>query len=550
MKWRRYIRSVQDNKVVVCDYVRKAVKRFTADERRKDIYFDERAAEAAITWIEQLVIGFETKEVKGMIVQTPVCLSLTDFQAFIVANIFGWKRKNGQRRFQYSYIEMAKGSGKTTLEAAIALLFLEISGKDGEVYSAATTRDQAKIAFRYAQSLARDSKHVRSKAMKLSIHIPENNSFFHPLSSDADSLEGKAPNFVIIDEFHAHQTDDVYNNLKSALVKKRGSHLSIITTAGFNRLSPCYRLRQTGIDILNGKISDDNTFVMIFTLDDGDDWEDESNWIKANPNLGVTFDIDVLRREYASIKTQGASQEVNFKTKNLNMWTDSSIVWITDRLWMKNAGAMSINELEGRDCYGGLDLASWIDLNAFVLLFPVDDKIALLPFFWIPESQQVNEKDKNDYRQWVRDGFILTTDGEVVNYNQVFNDIKEKVLKKYNLLSLSFDRKYANHGLVSMLINEGVVCNELPQLTSYLSPPTEEFERLVRNKEIIHFGNPVLRWMLSNVEIKRDTNNNIRVDKSMSKNKVDGISATINAVAEWMTFRNQEVGWGVTTISI
>lgn len=507
-----------------------AIDRFKADLKREDVFFDLKAAEVAINWINRLSVGGKK-------------FKLSPFQEFIVANIFGWKKLDGTRRFLYSYIEMAKGGGKTTLEAAIALLVLEICGSDGEVYSAATTRDQARICFRYAQSLARDSaQFVSSKVMKHSITVEETNSFFIPLAAEADSLEGRAPNLVIIDEFHAHTTDEVYNSLKSALLKKKNSHMSIITTAGFNKLSACYRLRNTVVDILEGKIFDDATFGLIFTLDADDDWNDSRNWFKANPNLGVTFPMDALEREYESIKIQGASQENNFKTKNLNMWTDASTVWITDECFKANTGQIDVS---GWRCWGGLDLASWIDLNAFVLLFENDGKMAFKCWFWIPEENLVNKKDKNDYRQWVSDGHILTTPGNVIDFRKMADDVVN-ICQEYKPESVGYDPKFANHGIIQRINEKGIECIEVAQRAMVLSPSVMEIEKLMLEGNLINFGNPVIRWMFGNVEIMRDTNDNMKVDKGRSKNKVDGVSALVNAFCLFTTQRienkDEEIG--------
>lgn len=543
-KFYEFIDQVETGQLLSCELVKQSVARFKNDLTREEIYFDEVSAANACAWIETLVRDKKYIEDGDKLIEEDVCLTLSPFQAFIVANIFGWKwRENGRRRFKYSYLEMAKGSGKTTLLAAMSLLALALCKRDGEVYSCATVKDQARIAFRFAASMANSTEHLDGfvKVLMHSITVPETNSFFQVMSSEDGVFEGKTPDWVNVDEYHIHKTDYLYNSIKSAMVKKFNNHMSVITTAGFDRGLPCYQLRENCCKILNGTLQDDSTFALIFTLDKEDDWHDQNLWIKSNPNLGITVQLRDLQTNYNLALTNGASEETNFKTKNLNIWTDAAEVWITEKVWNKNTHGIDENELLGLPCYGGLDLASGIDFNAFVLLFPNvrPDVHAAKLWLWKPANKIKENKEKKDYRDWVKKGLIDTTPGDTVEFGFITEKIKE-LAGQYDLQSISYDPYRSVHGVVQDLTNYGLQMHILAQTMRFLSYPTSKLEELVTKCQLEHFNNPVLSWMISQAEIIKDSKGNIMMTKKNQNKKVDGVSALINAIAEWETFKNDD----------
>jgi phage terminase large subunit-like protein len=486
---------------------------------------------------------------------------LTPWQSFVVYSLFGWKDKNGYRRFKYAYVEVAKKNGKTAFAALVAIFLLIMDGESAaEVYTFATKKDQARICFDDAK-LMLDHVRARSVYMHTNLVIGKSNVVWTaencklaPLSADSHTQDGIRTHGGICDEFHAHPDDAMFNNVKSSMVNRRQPLMLTITTAGFDKTKPCYRMRTSCVDILNGKIKNDIQFVVIYTADPGDKESDPKTWAKANPSLGVPGCVTLknLTEEYNDALTKGASQIVNFMTKNLNQWSDSSSVWITDKKWMKNSFGITLDDLKGQVCYGGLDIASGIDLNAFVLLFPnIKGKVCILPFFWLPADNAVENPDKNDYRDWINSGFIRTTPGNVIEPDVMVDDILN-ICNDYAVQSIGFDRKLAMHGIVQDLLRAGLECHELVQIITFLSEPTKEFERLVTKADIEHFKNPVLRWMMGNVTLIKDANNNIRIAKDKSKNKVDGPAATVNAIAEWMTALAAEQGddFGVDYVSL
>jgi phage terminase large subunit-like protein len=530
----KYINDVLSGKQIACKWVRLACERQQKDlarQRTKDFpyYFDPEAGSKAVKFFSFL------QHYKGHLAGQP--FTLEPFQQFIIHTVFGWKKLNGYRRFKECYVEIAKKNGKTLMAGGIGNYLMVADGEQGaEVYSIATTRDQARICFDDSAKMVATSSALKNRVQVYahSMFIQQSSAKFKPLSSDADSFEGKNPHCAINDEFHIQDNWELYNNTKSAMVARKQPLLFTITTAGYNKQSPCYQLRTTVTEVLQDIKQNEALFGVIFTLDEEDNWQDETNWIKSNPCLGAALDIEALREEFiGAVNTP--SMQVGFLTKNLNIWTDASEVWITDDAWKKCRADIDWPSLAGQRCFGGLDLSSKLDITCLILLFKQGNKHLLKPYFWIPEdtARERSKRDGVDYLTWIKQGYIEVTPGNVVDY--AF--IKAKILELsavYQINSIAFDPWNATQ-LSIELTEEGATVSEFRQGFGSMSAPTKEFEKMVLAREIEHDGNPVLRWMLSNVEIKRDPAGNIKVDKGKSKEKVDGIVAAIMALGEQMS---------------
>lgn len=547
--WKDYANAVASGDVVSCEYVKLTVDRHLNDLKRDDIYFDEDAAEAAIEFISQIVIGKDWDDEGN---EYKIYFQLTPFQSFIVAMIFGWKlKKNDRRRFKYAYIEMARKQGKSTLAAAIAIL-LFMAEYSAEVYTIATKRDQAKIVFNMAKKLIQETYWLSKEAtiQQHNISILSRYSKFEPLSSDARKQDGSSPSCTIVDEYHEHPDDSMYNVMKSGMgARKQPLHFTI-TTAGFDKSSPCYRLRETCIKVLEGSLEDDSMFAMIFTLDEEDDWEDTNTWVKANPNLGITVELDYLLNEYNQAKNN-PTQVVNFMTKNLNIWTQASAVWIKDKDWMACPSVIDEEELKGAICFGGLDLAKTIDINSLCLLFPNPDAdrsemdFKAKWWFWMPEDAILNNKDGINYTTWVHEGWIETTPGREVDYSYIIEKIAH-LHTIYNISDIAYDPYMANASIVQGLEKDhNIVMTTFPQGFKYLSEPTAYIENLVVGRRLNHGGNPVARWMCGNVETQMNPEGLVKMSKKASKHKIDGMYALANAIAVWQSTREQ----GITEIT-
>lgn len=537
----QYAADVRAGRVLACEYVRKAVERYYRDIDQaidKGWYFDARAAERVINFIQSL------RHIKGEWAGKPVLLE--PWQQFVLWNLFGFRRSaTGFRRFRESYTEVARKNGKTTLMAGIGTYMLFGDGEAGaEVYSCATTRDQARECFGAAEQMVR--KCTLSKRARLfrssggSIVYDLNGSTFKPLSSDAKTLDGKNASCAIIDEFHAHRTDEVYAVMKSSMGARRQPLMCIITTAGFNLGSACFTYRQSAIKILDGIIEDDSTFVLIFTQDSREELADPATWVKSNPCLGVSLREDYLIEQHKAIQTK-PEQESNILTKNFNMWVQAAKTWINDEVWRKSVSTTDPALLAGRDCYGGMDLASVNDYTSLALEFHENDRTQVLMWFWIPEDKYKSRaamlRENVNIEVWMRQGFIKVTPGNVTDYDVIRADIK-RLAEQYNILKIGYDR-WNSSQLVINLLEDGLQMDGFQQSIGNISPPTKDFERLIRTGKYEHFDNPVLRWQMSNVVIYRDANDNMKPLKNKCPDKIDGVVSAIMAHGEYMSAQRE-----------
>jgi len=543
----KYIDDVLNGHRHTGKYERQAVERHIADLKSADAMgyrFDDRAALKALVFISRL------KHSKGEFSGHP--FELSPWQAFIVWSLFGWRRTDGTRRFRYAYVEVARKNGKTTFAAALALYMMIADGEQGaEIFMAATKHEQAKICWSEAKNMVAKSSFLSGicETYQLTVTMESSLSKMEPLSADSKKLDGLNPSFVVVDEYHAHKTDDLYNVLKSATGARRQPMIFMITTAGFDKTSPCFGLRRTYIDVLAGIKQQENTFVMIFTADDGDDWKDPATWEKSNPNMGISVKSEYLEEEFTSALNRGGTEEVNFKTKNLNMWVDAPTVWIQDETVQTCNHGTTDEMLIGATVYAGLDLASHVDINALALYFPdVNGHPVARLHYWIPESKVNEHGDRVDYRRWQQEGRIHVTEGNVIDIDTQTEMIYQ-IVKKYNCRNIAFDPAKAYHGTIQNLQKKGLsgMLDEFPQNIKNMSEPTRTLEKLVQSGEIDLMRDPVLRWMFRNAVAVTDTNDNIKLDKKKSQQKIDGLIALINAIGGYMSgvkpepYKNKEV---------
>ena len=531
-----YAQQVRTGNILTCEFVQLAVDRYYRDMDNaldKGWYFDRKAAQRAISFIERL------KHTKGQ--WAGLRFKLEPWQQFIIWNIFGWKMADGTRRFRYAYVEIARKNGKTALSAGIGLYMLFADGESRpEVYSAATVKDQARICFSDAVEIvkATDLKNYLTP-YRNSIVYELKGGMMKPLSSDYGTHDGLNPSCGIIDEFHAHKDSGMFDVIKSAFGARKQPLMFIITTAGFNKAGACYAYRDNVIKILRGINEDDTLFGIIYTMDANEEWDNPQMWIKSNPNLGVSLFPNYLEDQVNDAKNRPEAVR-NVMTKNVNLWVDAEKTWILDDAWMKCVGTTEIEDLRGCECWGGLDLSNVSDITAFVLIFHENDKFQLLPFFWIPEEKMLEKirKENINYDLWVKAGFVKVTSGNVLDYEFVKADILQ-IVEIYDLQSSAYDRWNSSQTIID-LQNEGMECNPFGQGYGSMSAPSKEFEKLVLSEKIEHFGNPVLRWMLSSTLIKTDPAGNIKPNKEKSVQKIDGIVASIMALGEWMTAQAED----------
>lgn len=525
-KYNQYATDVISGKKPSCKWERLACERYFNDiKNSKEFYFDTQQAEIRINFIQ--LLSFSKKEWAGK----PFLLE--PWEQFIIANIFGWRKvKDGTRRFEDATINIPKKNGKTELAAAIAITVSYVDKMiNGEVYMAATAREQAGICLKAAKDMIKLSAAVNPVFEVLAHHIvvKGTGTFIKAVSSEASTAEGKGASCVILDEEHEQKTNLLRDNLKSGMAASANPLFISISTAGTNRTSPYYAHIKTCKEILEGVKSDENHFIIIYGTDENDNWEDPEVWVKANPNYNISVKGDFLKKQHVNTINEPSTQP-NFKTKHLNIWTDTYTTWIAHEIWMKGAQEINIEDYYGRECWCGLDLASSMDFTALSILIPDGDKFILFWKFWIPEvmAEKRSVADKLKFTEWARNGFITLTEGNVTDYDIVQRDIIE-LNDNMSITKIGYDEHNASQ-LVTNLTNNNVLMEPFSQSMMNMSAPIKEFERTVMVNGIIHDGNPVMAWMLSNVLIKRDGNDNKRIDRGSSTDKVDGAVATIDAL--------------------
>ena len=496
----------------------------------EDSHYDKAAADYAVRFIECLA------HTKGTWAGKP--FELIDWQERIIRDLFGIIKPNGYRQFNTAYIEIPKKNGKSELAAAVALLLTCGDGEErAEVYGCAADRQQAAIVFDVAADMVRMCPALNKRvkiltSQKRIVYVPTN-SFYQVLSAEAYSKHGFNIHGVVFDELHTQPNRKLFDVMTKGSGDARMQPLYfLITTAGTDTNSICYEQHQKAQDILEGRKIDKTFYPVIYGAPDDADWTSPEVWKKSNPSLGETIGMDKVEAACESAK-QNPGEENAFRQLRLNQWVKQTVRWMPMHKW--DACKVDFDEslLEGHVCYGGLDLSSTTDITAFVLVFPPtdeDDHYYILPYFWLPEEtlDLRVRRDHVPYDLWQRQGFLMTTEGNVVHYGFIENFIDE-LGTRFNIREIAFDR----WGAVQMSQNLeglGFTLVQFGQGYRDMSPPTKELMKLTLEQKIAHNGHPVLRWNMDNIFIKRDPAGNIKPDKEKSTEKIDGTVATIMAL--------------------
>lgn len=544
---RQYAKEVVAARVPACKWVRAACQRQLDDLVRfkgKDSPFrfnpkltdklgrSFHPADNLCAFIERL------PHVKGPLAGQPILLE--PWQVFILTTVFGWVKPDGKRRFRRAYIEVPRGNAKSTLSSALALYMLAADGEGGaEVYSLATTRDQARIVFGDAQTMARQSSGFRTRfgvgVGAHNIHVMTSGSKFEALSAEGSTLDGLNIHFGCVDELHAHKTRTVYDVVETGTGKRDNSLLWVITTAGSNRSGICYEIRTFVTRLLDGVFEDDSQFGIVYGLDDGDDWTLEESLIKANPNWGISVRPEVLVPLQAKAM-QMPSAVNNFKTKHLNEWVNADTAWMDMRSWDRCADAsLDIESFAGQPCWIGLDLASKTDIAALLLVFAhpeIDGGFAVFGRYYLPEDT-VQANGNSQYAGWMGAGRLTVTPGNVIDFGWIEADLIEFV-SRFAVQAVAFDPFQATQ-LSTRMMAEGLPMIEVRPTVLNFSEPMKTLEALVLQGKLIHDGDPVLAWMASNVVAHLDAKDNIYPRKERPENKIDGIVALIMGLSRAIT---------------
>ena len=461
----------------------------------------------------------------------------------VIQPLFGWKRADGTRRYRTAYIEVPKKQGKSSMCSGLALYGLLGDGEAGsEVYSAAASRDQATIVYQEAVSMAKASPSLMARitlqpAIKR-MFDEKTQSWYRALSADAGTNEGLNIHFLIMDEMHAQPNDKFWNTLMYGGAARRQPLMVIITTAGVDQDSLCYEYHTKAMQIQQGLIQDESFFAYVRSAEwaiartEGAAketcWKDPRVWKEANPSMGHTMSLESFREDFEKA-VQSPRLENAFKRYRLNIWTQQEERWLPMDAWAACGDTYSEAELLGQVCYAGLDLASVSDFCAFVLWFP-DAGNAILPYFWIPQETVNKLEAKGDplYVNWVRHGYLQTTEGNITDYDVIREDIRE-LGERFQIREIAFDR-YNSTQLITQLQGDSFECVAFGQGFLSMSAPSKEFERLILGHEVRHNNQPVMTWCVGNVAVQKDAAGNLKPSKALSKKKVDGVVAALMAL--------------------
>lgn len=488
--------------------------------------FDGRAAGRAIAFFHECLT-----HVKGPKAGQPFILE--PWQHAVIANIFGWKRPDGTRRYREVLMFVPRKNGKSLLAAGVCLFCLFCDGEIGaEIYCAAAERDQASLVWNMAKRqvlnepvLERNCKIYN--ALK-SIVIDSNGSFCKPISAEADTKHGFNVHMACIDELHVQRTSELVDVLETGTGARTQPLILYVTTSDYQRESICNTKYEYAAKVRDGVIDDPAFLPVIYEADLKDNWRLQKVWKKANPNLGISVFMEYLKRECKKAQEM-PTRENAFKRLHLNIRTEQDVRWLPMDLWRECGDSINIDELEGRPCYGGLDLASTRDLCSFKLFFPEDGN-AVVSYFWVPKASAVErqKRDRVPYLTWAKQKHIKLTRGNVVDYDVIRDDVN-LAGQQFDIRQIAIDR-WNSTQLQTQLKGDGFDVVPFGQGFASMSAPSKELEKLILAKDIRHGNQPVLNWCASNVMVEMDAAGNIKPSKKKSSEKIDGIVSLIMAI--------------------
>lgn len=538
-----YAARVLDGSQLACKWVKLACQRQRDDLKRwkedGPFVWDPEAASRVCRFIELLT---HTKgELAGQRIK------LEPWQVFILTTAFGWRRReDGGRRFRRVYIEVARGNGKSCLSSGVALYCLVADNEPGaEVYSFATTRDQAKIVFGDAKRMAETNLPLRKRfgleVLANALYVPSTGSTFQAKSAEGSTLDGLNTHLAVVDELHAHKTRAVYDVVETSLGKRRSSLLWCITTAGFDTSGICYEVRTMSTRVLERQAVDETQFAVIYTADEDDDWTSPEALEKANPNWRVSVRPEMILSLLAKAKALPSAIN-NFKTKHLDIWCSASNAWMDMGAWAQcEDHSLRLEDFEGERCIIGLDLGSKNDMTAKVKVFPIETdgptRYAIFCDFYLPE-RAVENAVNSQYSGWAEEGLLHVTPGAMTDLNVVEEDLRED-LSRFNVEAVVYDPWQATQ-MATTLSEDDAPMVECRMTVQNMSDPMKSVEALALDRRLLHDGNPILTWMMGNVVAKLDAKDNIFPRKERYEQKIDGVIALIMAMGNALADDNDD----------
>ena len=541
-----YASHVVKGHIPACKEIKQACQRFIDDFNRDfEFLYDAGKAEKACRFIEKM------PHVKGKWAAKKQNIILEGFQKLIVCNIFGWVNTLGLRRFRKVYLKLARKNGKSLLMAAIGDYMLAADGEYGaEVYSGATTEKQAWEVFGPARLMAQRTpeytEHFGIDVNAKNLSILENGSKFEPLIGNPG--DGASPSCAIVDEYHEHDTNDFVETMETGMGAREQPLLLMITTAGNDVSSPCFDMEAECKKLLDGVFEDDQIFALIYGIDEADNWTDPEILIKANPNYGVSVSAEFLQAQLREAIRSAAKQNA-FKRKHLNIWVGALSAFLNMEHVKSCVNDLDVDDFIDCDCIIPVDLASKIDIVATPKLFTreVEGKVHYYFFskFYIPEETALDPKNDH-YQKWVNDDYLIATDGNEIDFNEIQADIKQD-LDTHGAKEITYDPWRATQ-LAQGLQADGANIIEFRNTVANMSPAMYELEAAITSKRFHYDGNPVMTWMLSNMVAKIDAKDNVYPRKQKPENKIDGAVALIMAIGRFMAHEEPQTMPGIEVI--
>ena len=521
-----YAQDVVDGKVPACKTHRQACARHLADLKRDDLEWRTQPVNDACHFIESL------PHVKGRWASKRETLKLEPWQVFIVASIFGWY-KDGARRYTEAYIEVPRKNGKSTLAAAIALyVFCKSEDLGAEVYSGATTERQAWEVFRPAREMVARTPDLREafdiNVAAKTMFIMSNGNRFEPLIGKPG--DGSSPALSVVDEYHEHDTDDLYDTMRTGMGARDEPIMLVITTAGDNLGGPCYAKRADTIRVINGEVEDDSAFGIIFGIDEDDEWDTLEAAQKANPNFGISINERFIEQQLGQAR-RSASKQNSYKTKHLNAWVGAKTGFLNMLAWQRQRKDFTSADLAGCKAWLGVDLASKKDVAAISAIVQTQDGWHTFQRFFVPEECE-NEK----WLEYATDGHMVRTPGSATDYAFIEEELL-RLTRELDCQDIGFDPWQAQY-LMQRMAHHGLPVVEFPHQVRTFSDPMKEIEAMILDRKLWHDGNPCMTWMAGNVVVKADAKENIYCTKSRPDAKIDGFVALVMATGLMLREKN------------
>lgn len=522
----QYARDVLDGKVVAGEFVRLAAHRFFAFMDKYEFRKDK---------VDYVIRFFHAlKHFTGNHAGKPFIL--LPWQQFVIASIYGFYKSDGSRLTKYVYIEIARKNGKTAFAAGMCLYHLIADGEmDAEVELAANSKEQAKIAFKFCSNFSREMDPSGRILIPYrdKVQYPKKLSLLQVLAADDSKLDGFNASMYLLDEYHAAKNSGLKDVLQSSQGMRNNPLGVVITTAGFDKLGPCYEYRTMCTEVLNGLKEDDSLFAAIYSMDINDDWKDETNWIKCNPNMDVTVKREYLKQQVTNA-VNTPSDEVGVKTKNFNVWCDSEDVWIPDHYILDSSKAVDLNDYKDMDCYCGVDLSSTSDLTSVAFMIPLEDgSFVFKNKYYLPEVALTEKRFKELYGGWRRQKLITITPGNVTDYDFILNDLMDAG-NIVNIAKVGYDQWNATQFVINAEAR-GLPMEPVSQSIGNFNRPTKELERLMLSGHVVLDNNVINRHCYRNVVITRDKNGNVKPSKQFEEKKIDGVIAEIMALGSYLS---------------